>query len=1429
MFLNYNIFYRKYGIRRAMELFSPRIFEFNTVHLPRDVVYHHDLELDSLGPSIHDSLFLSDHSKIPVDFCQYLISEELVQKRKLLILNKSFHDYVKTNDHKFIYDKTMLETKKVKAHIAMISYTPLKELYTYRTHPLTPYYEWFNLYSTAYFTIDEMAEGTKRQQFLVLELPYIFPSFNMLKLHIKQNNKSMLRIFDDNKKLNVLDFFRFIDPEYRHLSSLSKISKDNYKFINIFFKYDNLFYLCNLGQMIGYTESQEGRNPLLQVHQLQKMFLKSLMLLHKAYDDLQNNDQILKDTNDAQDTDSNKVEQEPLDLNKNNKNDNLLEDNVINDVSDIYVENTDALDELNESLKTLDKDIEEIEKYSQMAYDNENVENEENNNEDSENIVDFSVNENTHQEVKEIVHKNKNNVDKIKEKLDHYKSKGIMNSTDYKSNLRALEKYQNMKSPYNPNVKLDEYVNVSSEELKISNEEKELPKPDILPDKKMAVSTTNVFHEKYIKNVMTKDIASMVTNLLSSDYIIDDYQIERHDDMLGAYENHTIKIKPIHGQASTIHFKVPVVNENGELVINQKTYYLRSQRQDLVIRKINDRQVALTSYYGKTFINKDEKVVNNISRWLGTRIRKSLFTDTDKNILNAISTNVFDPNVKVPNLYSALAQQFLSVETLSIFFYFDYNSRNKFLPDDKLKDLEKDNKVFIGYEKKTNYPIFINFLNELYIYDNATFKKTQSLYELLGIDEKKVPVEFLTIDIFSKSIPLVIVLGYLIGFDNIMKYLNVKYRLVESNKQSKLEHHEYEIKFKDYKLILSRKDMEASLILGGLQVFEDLNKNTYIKNLNHKDIYFDYYKYLGLTSIYLKETDLYNELFIDPISLTVLKEMNEPTTFIGLLFRAAEMLVLDNHPASVDMDYMRMIGHERIAGIIYKELVSAVREHKNKSVVGRSQLNLNPYAVWKAINKDAAIDLVHDVNPYSNIKNLESVTFSGTGGRSKDTLVARDRIFNESDVGVISEATSDSADAGVNVYLTANPAIKNLRGMKGQFSYEDANSANVLSSVATNSVGADHDGPERVNFISIQYSHTTGSEEYRQSPVRTGYDYVIPQRTKALYCLTAKKNGKVISLNDKGIIVQYEDGEKVGALLGKQYGDHEGATFQHNVVTNLKEGDVVTPGMAICYNTSFFEPDILNPKFVVFKSTKMIKVALLESQYTFEDSSAVSKSLAKDLTVKTAHVKSVVVSFKQNILKPHPLGEIKYGDVLCYIEDEITSNTDIFNEESIETLKALATNSPKCKYNGNLDRIQVIYHGDKEDMSASLRKLADMSDRQLKQECLASNKPVIDGSVNSDYRVDGNPLLLDTAEIRFYISTTDEVGIGDKLVFANQMKSVVGKVIEDDVYTEEGEKIDAIFGSRSVAARIVLSPYIIGTTATILKKLAQLAVEIYEK
>lgn len=60
------------------------------------------------------------------------------------------------------------------------------------------------------------------------------------------------------------------------------------------------------------------------------------------------------------------------------------------------------------------------------------------------------------------------------------------------------------------------------------------------------------------------------------------------------------------------------------------------------------------------------------------------------------------------------------------------------------------------------------------------------------------------------------------------------------------------------------------------------------------------------------------------------------------------------------------------------------------------------------------------------------------------------------------------------------------------------------------------------------------------------------------------------------------------------------------------------------------------------------------------------------------------------------------------------------------------------------------------------------------------------------------------------------------------MKTVFGRVYEDNIRTESGVVIDAVFGQKSNADRIVTSPDLIGTTTTLLVVGAKRAVQAYK-
>ena len=333
-----------------------------------------------------------------------------------------------------------------------------------------------------------------------------------------------------------------------------------------------------------------------------------------------------------------------------------------------------------------------------------------------------------------------------------------------------------------------------------------------------------------------------------------------------------------------------------------------------------------------------------------------------------------------------------------------------------------------------------------------------------------------------------------------------------------------------------------------------------------------------------------------------------------------------------------------------------------------------------------------------------------------------------------------------------------------------------------------------------------------------------------MFCYAAKKDGKVIGINEKGIIIEYVDGERKGVELGRRFGNDSGLTFAHEIIPNMIPGQEFKKGEIVAYNKGFFEPDVLNPKNVVWKVGTLVNTVLLESTQTHEDASSISRSLASQLSTKVTKVKTVKVEFDKevrNIVTPGTV--VEYETILCIIEGAVTSNANLFDEESINSLRVLSSEAPTAKTKGVVEKIEVLYNGDKEDMSNTLRAIANNSDKTLKFVANSTGKSVVTGLVDEGFRIDNEPLGFETMAIRFYITTDVVAGVGDKGVFGNQLKTVFSEVMDYEMRSENGTVIDAVFGAKSIQNRIVHSPAIIGTTNVLLELIGKKASDIYHK
>lgn len=1434
-------FYRRFGIRKAEQLMSPPLPRLELLDLPKDAILHfQNVSPISIGPTSDEFLFRN--IKRPIMMFHVLEGgDNKGIPRRLPVAPDSLIRKYHVKNRRFKQVKDVETGTRDQNTLMVYNYGLLPQLYRYTRSFYTEYYKWWNTEAAVWKTIAEAAEVSNRHHYLVCKLPKVLPSISTLKQATGPMTQKLLKLFDTPEALMLLELWKWFGEE-RKDSVLNFLPEKHFDKVDLIFQESGRWFVLNLGKMNSWrkTTKEEIQEKLdkgeikdageankkgLEADQLQRRFLRLTVSLFQVRTNQNIDDNLEEEATTGQtgtevvknqtnvpitDKDSGKVEVKttttPI------KTVPTAAEEGPDDTADT-IKHDEALD------KQIEADLAELEKISSTSMLDD---------EGKKIQPDLEIE-------KETPYTLERGVAQV---CDRLADDGLLSAAEYRRYNELAKTYKTLRAPDGSGT-LEQFIQIPPEIVKIKEAPVLLKDNDTVTDKSMLKSTLKTMDSSYIKNVLHKDVAGMVLGVQDAGIAVTGYDVEKEEDVMGASLNYSIRVNPVEGAACTLRFKLPVVDDDGVYVANGVKYRMRKQRGDLPIRKISPNTVALTSYYGKVFARRSEKRVNDYGQWIRNSIMAMGLDNENINVTRIQPSDVFVNDYPCPKLFSSIAMGFRgftlmpaayprSVGQVMFEMNFDATKHEEAFGKEAIAEYEKDGSVICGTNAKGQY-LVMDKNETFYVGQDGNLSVYGTIEELLGLDAMKAPVEFAELKVMGKAIPIGVILGYELGLEKLMKFLKVEPRRVPAGSRLNMGSHEYALVFSDETLIFSKDDALASMILSGFNEFHKGIRNYSVYEFDKRGVYLNVLETGGIGVRFLRELDLLYQMFVDPITRELLVEMKEPTEFRGLLMRCCELLLSDQHPHELDPAYMRIKGYERMAGAVYSELVKSIRAHRGLSGKNKAPIDLNPYAVWKNIAQDPSIALVSDINPINNLKETEAVTYGGVGGRSSRSMTKHTRQYHNNDMGTISESTVDSSDVGINIFTSANPQFDSLRGTTTRYKKGETGPASMLSTSALLAPGVDMDDPKRAAFVSIQNSHSVACEGYTQPPVRTGYEQVVAHRTGDLFATTADKAGKVLSVTDTGIIVEFEDGSTKGIEIGRRYGNAAGLTIPHNVVSKLKEGQKFKAGEVLAYNDGFFEEDFLNPGNVVLKSGIMVKTALIESTITLEDSSAISKRISEKMTTKMTKVKNVVVGFKQNVHKiVKPGSAVESEDILCIIEDEITSNTDLFDQESLDTLRILGAQTPQAKSKGVVERIEVYYHGEKEDMSDTLRALATASDREMAKRNKSAGRSAFTGSVTDNFRIEGDPLALDTVCIRFYITTDAPMGVGDKCVFSNQLKSVVGGIMSNDVKTESGIPIDAVFSSKGVYDRIVNSAFVIGTTATLLSVIEKKAVALYK-
>lgn len=1042
-------FYKRAGVRQLTQLTSPPVRPIEEFVFPKSSIYHHlNLGLESTETLSFDSgLFAGEKgNSIYVHPVTDLVDTAQEAKKQPIALLKDIYSF-KSNNKQTRLIMAGAENSVGNPNFPLVyDYTYVEKQYRYNNTKLTEYHKWYNRLATAISNIKTCRETyMMRDNYLVFDIPDNLPPIAMLQNYADKNDNVIVTHFTSPASYFIKEFYLWIKSN-KQSGLLSQLGATELGFVNVVFTYKSkAFTVLNLGFMSNLLggqvslladENEVLRNNLSTAHLgsmginnarqvepvwLGRYFMSFLVRVqHASFFDEVTDEELTDETVQVGLKQTTEDEQDDV----SGVNEDLVEADLV------------AI------TKASNAPTEESVDYSTFA---------------SEDLVEPLL---------KAIYEDTGHESELSDIIEQKAEAGYLSAVEYKQAKKLLANSANLKDPDGVKETLLEAATVTAEDLQFKENDITIADNPRVADKRMLTTKLKAFNRQYITKIMDPNIKACVVNLQRAGIFIQDYTIEHQEDVANDYKVHVVKLKPIDGNPSTIRFKIPTIDEEGNWKSSNQLYSQRSQLSDLPIRKIASNIVTLSSYYGKLFISRAEYVANSESVWIKNQLLKKMAADP--NNISAVDSPSFDMESKLPKCYTNFSQNLSSYSTANYALTFDYKARYLGIPESEVAHLTVIEKskgvIYIGHMADGS-PLFLDGLGGVHSFQNELLSNiNSSIYTFLELNVSKMPNEFAEMKVGGKAVPVVVVLGKLMGLENTIRLFKGKVEVVSKQKRIKAPADRKIIEFKDSYLLYDSSNVELQMVLSALIKNQAFVKRFSISDFNMPDVYFSFLEHLGLTARQYREIELLNQLFVDPITKLVLEEMNEPVTFIGLLKRSVELLKEDDYPRTNDGKYMRVRSYERVPGIMYKELIKAVRAYKGRTSSRRLQIELNPYAVSTAIQMDTTVSLVAQINPIEDLKLKEVTTLTGEGGRSKDAISAPARTYNVNQIGTISEATVDSGDVGVTAYMSANPRFNSVLGISTQYNdTEELDPVEVYSTSMALSAFAGHDDPKRMN------------------------------------------------------------------------------------------------------------------------------------------------------------------------------------------------------------------------------------------------------------------------------------------------------------------------------------------------------------------------------
>lgn len=1065
MLITYGQFELRQAVKSSAHLLQPRTVLQENMKMPQGSLIHYlTLKDDEKFPQ-RDMVYLAGvpaNKRVPIFHVKDLTTKTEVMMLENRYLEKDIRVWQREHMQSFRAWELLEVPNPDRLTNGVINYNLLKGLYKYKSTMTSGYSRYMDLMRTYWTTVAQAIDkDPKINHFVTLPIPKALPSRMMINKILEFSPARYARVVTSSELNGIIQLYRYLNPQTRVDSTMVTLPETATEHLTVEFTYDGYSVFCKLSYLMSlHKDSVLESKTKVSTERLHQIFLLMLLKIQNIVEEKRkgNNPELLLE--DQMDT---KVEGTEVTVVDDGDNLDDLEDNPTvqpDPVQDAQLaqfertmvqgaiqkpstgpttpiplpkfdENTAFDDEQTGSAswdKLIDSGLSEFEgasddlfvKAVQSAMHSPEVE------PDAGEVTDNNAVNALHQIDYSEEHKRQVLKDPtLQERFDTYieQAKGFdaISTAEARTLRKTFEKRQLLKSPYS-DVPIDKFKVRTPEDLALPDTKIPI-RNSLVPDYLKEERLFNM-DKKYVQTTLRKHLTACVTALESNDLIIKDYQVEEVTQSTGKYEIHKLVLKPLRGKESPVYFRIPVINDEGEYVAGGVRYRMRRQKSQIPIYKMSPTKVGVASNYNKLFVFRTERKAFDPYANIVEQI-KTNYLDGKGNITKIAPANRFDNLLRVPNIYAAMSQNFNDITTPKYRFFFNHKEIGNHIDEKVVKDLQSKDLVFVGYDQQKH--ILVMDQDENILDYSDSMKELGSLELLLELDLTKIPQAFTAIKILGDAIPLGVMLGYYMGLKDLLAVTNSTIQIYPPNSRTgSTTKNGVFLKFADARVVIECPNQNATLLFAGFNFYKNFLKTQNLESFYSKNVYLDLLESRDAGLMHLKEMDTLRDSFLDPITKDALEELNEPTEFLPLMLRANQLLE-DFHHLDVNSPALtRIRGYDRVPGLVYRALSESIRAHRMKG--GKGKIELDPYKVWKYVTQDTTVKVVEDNNPITDVKEVETATFSGLDGLSRTATPEKLRKYHLDDPGLISEATVDSTDVALITYLSPYAKIKSLLG-----------------------------------------------------------------------------------------------------------------------------------------------------------------------------------------------------------------------------------------------------------------------------------------------------------------------------------------------------------------------------------------------------------------